>query len=140
MASENTKAEEDRFVDKSRIVRGKRSPEKQKRAVELRQQMTPAEAKLWQYLRRNGCGGLHFRRQQVLDGFIADFYCHSAGLVIELDGGIHEQQVDYDTVRESLLRARGLQILRFPNEQVLSNIETVLATILHTALPPSTDP
>ncbi|WP_292738042.1 DUF559 domain-containing protein [Nostoc sp. JL31] len=64
---------------------------KVQRAKELRQQMTPEEKILWQHLRANRLNGLHFRRQQIINGFIADFYCHSTALVIEVDGKIHEQ-------------------------------------------------
>jgi very-short-patch-repair endonuclease len=62
--------------------------EKLQRAKELRRDMTPAEKILWQELRANKLG-VHFRRQQVIAGFIVDFYCHKAGLVIEVDGDIH---------------------------------------------------
>src|SRR5437868_6953197 len=65
------------------VIVGQRVEEsKVARAKELRREMTPAEKAVWQRLRRNQLGGLHFRRQQVLYGFIADFYCHAAGLVV----------------------------------------------------------
>ena len=77
------------------IVRGQRiEPEKLARAKALRREMTPQEATLWQRLRKNALNGLHFRRQQVVDGFILDFYCHRAALVLEVDGLSHEGQVD----------------------------------------------
>lgn len=63
--------------------------EKLQRAKELRHDMTPAEKTLWQELRGNKLG-VHFRKQQILAGFIIDFYCHKAGLVIELDGVFYE--------------------------------------------------
>ena len=65
--------------------------EKLQRAKELRRDMTPAEKILWQELRGNKLG-VHFRRQQVIAGFIVDFYCHKAGLVVEVDGDIHDLQ------------------------------------------------
>ena len=65
-------------------------PVKLARAKEFRRNMTLAEKILWRQLRRNQLGGYHFRRQQVIDGFIADFYCNAAKLIIEVDGGIHE--------------------------------------------------
>src|SRR3972149_3006786 len=70
--------------------------EKLQRAKELRRDMTPAEKILWQELRANKLG-VHFRRQQVVAGFIVDFYCHKAGLVIEVDGDIHDLQQEEDT-------------------------------------------
>lgn len=81
-------------MEKRGIVVGSIYREKQERARTLRRVMTPAETCLWEQLRGNRCAGLHFRRQQVIDGFIADFYCHDAGLVVEVDGGVHKQQAD----------------------------------------------
>ncbi|MCC5624731.1 endonuclease domain-containing protein [Nostoc sp. CHAB 5715] len=88
---------------------------KVQRAKELRQQMTPEEKILWQHLRANRLNGLHFRRQQIINGFIADFYCHATALVIEVDGKIHEQQAEYDAERDKVLSARGLRLLRIKN-------------------------
>jgi very-short-patch-repair endonuclease len=73
--------------------------------------------------------GLHFRRQQIIDGFIADFYCHAARLVIEVDGEIHQKQAEYDTERDRILLARGLRLLRIRNEEVRQNLDKVLADI-----------
>ena len=58
------------------------------RAKELRRNPTPAERLLWAHLRRNQLGGYHFRRQQVISGFIVDFYCHRAAVAIEIDGAV----------------------------------------------------
>ncbi len=102
---------------------------KVERAKELRRQMTEEEKILWQYLRANRLNGLHFRRQQIIDGFIADFYCHTARLVIEVDGQIHQQQAAYDTERDRALSARGLRLLRIKNEEVRQNLDSVLARI-----------
>ena len=75
------------------IVRGRRVEDaKLRKAKQLRREMTPAEQAIWQRVRKNQLGGLHFRRQQVIRGFIADFYCHTAGLVVEVDGPIHDAQ------------------------------------------------
>ena len=79
------------------------NPEKINRARTLRRNMTPAEKVLWQELRGNKMGP-RFRRQQVIAGFIVDFYCHSAGLVIELDGDIHHEQQEYDAERDKILK------------------------------------
>jgi very-short-patch-repair endonuclease len=91
--------------------------EKLQRARELRRDMTPAEKILWQELRGNKLG-VHFRRQQVIAGFIVDFYCHKAGLVIEVDGDIHDLQQEEDARREKVLREMGLRIVRSGNEEV----------------------
>ena len=113
-----------------RIVEGQRVGDGLKlRAKELRRSTTLAEDRLWQALRRNQLEGLHFRRQQVVDGYIADFYCHAIGLVVELDGEIHAEQQEYDLNRDRTLMARGLHILRFSNRQVMANLDSVLSQI-----------
>lgn len=108
------------------IIGQKVSPEKIKRAKELRQNMTPAEKTLWEHLKAKRFNNLKFRRQQVIEGFIVDFYCHSFGLIIEVDGEVHDKQVEYDIEREKILLAKDLHILRFTNQQVIDNIESVL--------------
>ena len=99
------------------------------RARELRRAMTAAEALLWQQLRGNRLNGLHFRRQQVIDGFIVDFYCHAAALIVEVDGGVHEAQTEYDAARDEILSLRGFRILRVSNEEVEQDRKGVLARI-----------
>ncbi|MBW4610074.1 MAG: endonuclease domain-containing protein [Hassallia sp. WJT32-NPBG1] len=103
---------------------------KQQLAKEFRRQMTPEEKILWQHLRANRLNNLHFRRQQIIDGFLADFYCHAAALVIEVDGKIHEQQVEYDAERDKVLSARGLRLLRIKNEEVRQELDNVLMRIV----------
>jgi very-short-patch-repair endonuclease len=105
-------------------------PEKQRQARQLRRGMTPPEKRLWQSLRANRLGGFHFRRQQIIDGYIVDFYCHAADMVIELDGPIHKGQKVYDQRRQKYLESLGLTVLRFTNQQVMEEIEQVLAEIL----------
>jgi very-short-patch-repair endonuclease len=116
-------------MNKRNIVIGCYGAEKRERAKELRQTMTPPEKILWDSLRTGQLAGLHFRRQQILDGFIVDFYCHKAGVVIELDGPIHQQQEDYDREREKIIAARELKILRFSNERIENDLNSVLAEI-----------
>src|SRR4051794_13376035 len=94
------------------------TPEKRALAKQLRRGMTGAEKRLWQQLRANRFHGLQFRRQQVIDGFIADFYCHALKLVIEVDGPIHEHQIEYDQERDYVITGRGLTILRVTNDEV----------------------
>ena len=100
------------------IVRGQRvDPEQIGRARELRKNQTPEEKILWQELRR-GRSGVQFRRQQIIAGYIADFYCHSAALVVELDGSGHLQQPGYDRLREHALAKLGIRTLRFTNQEL----------------------
>src|SRR5215213_9789700 len=103
------------------IIPGQRvTKEKLQRARELRRDMTPAEKFLWNELRANKLG-IHFRRQQVIAGFIVDFYCHKAALVIEVDGDIHDLQQEEDAERENALRKMGLKVVRFRNDEILKN-------------------
>lgn len=112
------------------IVIGQRvTSEKAARARELRREMTEEERILWQRLRKNRLEGWHFRRQQVVAGFIVDFYCHAAALVIELDGAVHASQAEADAERDQVLGDLGLRVLRFQNRQVNENLEDVLNTI-----------
>jgi len=111
------------------IIPGQRvTKEKLQRARELRHDMTPAEKILWQELRANKLG-VHFRRQQVIAGFIVDFYCHMAALVIELDGDIHDFQPEEDTRRDKVLSEMGLRIVRFENEEVVMDLSAVVGKI-----------
>jgi len=112
-----------------KIVRAYRTPEKQALAVKMRQDMTPSEARLWECLRANRLGGLSFRRQQVIGGFIADFYCRSVRLVIERDGEVHAHQANYDRERDRIIAAYNLRILRFSNDAITHNLSAVLTEI-----------
>ena len=123
----------DQEKTKQTIITGQRPAEKLPLAQQMRRLPTPAEAKLWTHLRAGRLRGLHFRRQQVIDGFIADFYCHAAGLVIELDGAVHQQQTDYDAERTRILEERGLHILRFANSKVEKDCPSVLREIAENA-------
>lgn len=81
--------------------------------------MTLAEKCFWNGVKTDKFMGLHFRRQQVIHGFIADFYCEELNLVVEVDGGVHEQQKDYDKLRTKIIKQYGLKIIRFSNEEVI---------------------
>ncbi|MBT5468085.1 endonuclease domain-containing protein [Candidatus Peregrinibacteria bacterium] len=98
-------------------------------AKKLRKNMTEAEIVLWNALRARRCHRLKFRRQVPIAWYIVDFLCMEKSLVIEVDGGIHDDQKQYDKEREEDLHARGYTILRFTNEQVLHNLRDVLHTI-----------
>ena len=102
--------------------------EKLQRVRELRSGMTPAEKILWQELRGNKLG-VHFRRQQVIAGFIVDFYCHKVGLIIEVDGSIHEKQVEADAKRDRVIISMGLRVVRFWNWEVERDLFGVLRRI-----------
>lgn len=111
------------------IIPGQRvSKKKLQRSRELRREMTPVEKLLWKELRANKLG-VHFRRQQIISGFIIDFYCHKADLVVEVDGDIHDLQQEEDVRREKALGELGLTIVRFRNEDVRKDLPTVLARI-----------
>ncbi len=74
--------------------------------------------------------GFHFHRQQVIDRFIVDFYCHQADLVVEVDGGVHLAQEEYDRARDEALTAHGLRVLRFTNDEIAQHMDLVLSAIL----------
>lgn len=99
-------------------------------ARQMRTEPTLAENLLWQKLRNKQLLGFKFRRQQVIDRFIVDFYCHEIKLVIEVDGEIHNYTQKEDAIRQEFLESLGLQVIRFKNEDVFLNIEGVLETIL----------
>jgi very-short-patch-repair endonuclease len=99
-------------------------------AKRLRKNLTPAEQKLWQELRAGRLAGLKFRRQHPVGRFILDFYCPEYKLVIEVDGKIHENQIEYDAARTAQLELHGYKVLRFENDVVIHQTETVLAEIL----------
>jgi very-short-patch-repair endonuclease len=111
------------------IITGQKvAKEKLQRAKELRREMTPAEKLLWQELRANKLG-VHFRRQQVIQGFIVDFYCHKSALVVEVDGDIHDLQKEEDERREKVLSEMGLRIVRFRNDEVMRGLSAVVGKI-----------
>ena len=101
------------------------------KAKSLRKNMTRAEKHLWKHLKSKKFLGYKFRRQHPLHLFIVDFYCHKLGLIIEVDGGYHNQtlQQKMDEQRTLLLKFQSLTLLRFSNEQVLLSTETVLQQI-----------
>jgi very-short-patch-repair endonuclease len=102
-------------------------------ARKLRKEMTNSETFLWSKIRLKQLAGVQFYRQRVIDKYIVDFYCPRAKMVIEVDGGQHylEKTIEYDGNRDETLRKLGLTILRFNNNDVLSNIEGVIETILY---------
>ena len=90
--------------------------------------MTSTERNLWKALRRNAVDAFHFRRQQVIEGYVVDFYCDAAKLAIELDGGVHEEQWQHDETRDKAISNCGVRVLRISNEAMLDS-EAVIAHI-----------
>ena len=113
---------------RSVLDRAGADPAKIEKARAMRREMTPAEARLWSALRRSTLG-VRVRRQHIVRGWIVDFYIHAAQLVIEVDGDIHDLQVDEDHRRDESLRAEGLHVLRVRNDDVLHRLPGVLALI-----------
>jgi very-short-patch-repair endonuclease len=101
-------------------------------AREMRRKMTDAEALVWKLVRNRRIAGAKFRRQHPIGRYILDFYCDEKKLAIELDGGQHMEAVDYDELRDVWLRAQGIKVLRFWNNQVLMETEAVMEAIYRT--------
>ena len=95
----------------------------------MRKSPTHAELLMWRELREGQLRGYKFRRQHIIKTFIIDFYCPEAKLVIEIDGSVHRNQVEYDQIRENDLNEMGYEVLRFRNEEVVNEINLVLESI-----------
>ncbi len=111
-------------------------PETFEAAKILRKKMTPAEKLLWEKLKNKQLNNLKFRRQHPIHFYIADFYCHEKKLVVELDGKIHlkiEKQ-EWDTNRTAIMNDFDIKVIRFKNEEVMSNVDHVLAEIARNCL------
>jgi very-short-patch-repair endonuclease len=104
-------------------------------AKRLRTNATAPETLLWSALRGRNLGGLKFRRQHPIEPYIADFYCHAARLVIELDGRSHDNRSEFDEQRSKSFGELGLMTLRISNDDVLNNLDGVLEFIAQAALP-----
>ena len=111
-------------------------------ARRLRRDQTDAERKLWFRLRDRRLNGMKFRRQMPIKSYVVDFCCESAHLIVELDGGQHVERRDLDVRRTAELEAHGYMVLRFCNNDVLSNIDGVLESIvaIATHVPPHPNP
>ena len=92
----------------------------------MRRNMTLAERCFWNAVRANKFMGYQFRRQQIIHGFIADFYCNDLNLVVEIDGGVHELQKDYDKLRDYIINQHGIKVIRFSNEDVINHGDQVM--------------
>lgn len=116
-------------------------PKIKENARSLRREMTDAEQLLWRYLRMKQLHGGRFRRQHPCGHYILDFACLEIKLAIELDGGQHSERTNEDAQRTAWLELQGWKVLRFWNNEVLEEIEAVLAVISrgcdpHPNLPP----
>ncbi len=118
-----------------KYVRGV-SPELRQAANSLRERMTPAERTLWEALRERKLGGLKFRAQHPVGQFVLDFYCPARKLAVELDGSSHDNRAEGDAARTAQLSAYGYRVLRFQNEEVLTDLASVTARILNAASKP----
>jgi very-short-patch-repair endonuclease len=102
------------------------------RAKDLHRNMTPVEAKLWARLRAHRMANVHFRNQHAIGNYIVDFYAPRKKLIIELDGSQHLELEEYDTERTEFLKSKGYKVLRFWNNDVMNNIDSVLNVIWDT--------
>lgn len=107
------------------------NPKLKEFARQLRNNSTKAEIKLWGYLRDKQMRGCDFHRQKPIDNFIVDFFCNKLKLAIELDGYTHnfEEVVNKDKSKEEKLKEMGITVLRFHDEDVMKNIDSVLRKI-----------
>lgn len=98
-------------------------------ARQLRMEQTPAEEKVWAVLRNKQFMGLKFRRQHVVEGFVVDFYCPEHKLAIEIDGGIHDRQKDYDELRQQEIESKFNTVIRIKNEEIDDDCKILLQRI-----------
>ncbi|TBR15063.1 endonuclease domain-containing protein [Rugosibacter aromaticivorans] len=105
-------------------------------AKHLRHRMTESETRLWRHLRAHRLNGEKFRRQQPMGSYVVDFVHFGARLIVEADGGQHND-APRDESRDTWLRAQGFKVLRFWNNEIMNNLEGVLETIMAAVtLPP----
>ena len=97
-------------------------------ACALRENMTKAEKHLWERLNKNQLG-VRFKAQHPIDIFVVDFFCFKYNLIVEVDGGIHLSQHEYDENRTAELERLGLRVIRFTNDEVLSDVDRVVEEI-----------
>lgn len=95
-------------------------------AREFRKKLTRSEKIMWNVLRRNNFLGLGFRRQHVIEGFIVDFYCCKLKLAVEIDGSVHQYQLDDDLERQKIIQNKGIKFFIVKSEDVEHNVEGVL--------------
>ena len=99
---------------------------------EMRKRQTPAEEFFWELVRDRRFCRLKFRRQHPLGSFVADFYCPELRLVVELDGGVHQNQKGRDQARDQAIYQRGVRVLRIKNADILEHPEEALENLRST--------
>jgi very-short-patch-repair endonuclease len=99
------------------------------RARTLRQTETPPEQLLWLALRNEQIGGMKFRHQHPIGPYVADFFCHSAKLIVEVDGMSHDDKMHQDSEKTKYLEQQGLRVLRVTNEDVMRDLDAVTREI-----------
>jgi very-short-patch-repair endonuclease len=99
------------------------------RARALRRESTPPEQLLWLALRNGQIGGMKFRRQHPIGPYVVDFYCHGAGLVVEVDGLSHDDKLRQDKQRSAYIDGQGLRVLRVTNNDVMRDLDAVTREI-----------
>ena len=99
-------------------------------ARKLRKRQTGPESKLWQAIRNGRLAGIKFRRQHPIEAYIVDFYCDEQRLIVELDGNSHAERATYDRKRQNELEAMRYRVFRVDNDEVLRDLDSVLAGIL----------
>ena len=105
------------------------NPKTMRQAVKLRKELTPAEKKLWAYLRGDKLNGVNFRRQHAIGNFIPDFVSIKRRLIIELDGSQHLEQAEYDIERSKYFESLGYKVVRFWTNQVENDLNGVIRAI-----------
>ncbi|MBU1425374.1 MAG: endonuclease domain-containing protein [Gammaproteobacteria bacterium] len=109
-------------------------------AKALRSNQTEAELRLWYHLRAHRFMDLKFKRQKPIGSYIVDFVCVERMLIVELDGGQHSEQIEYDQRRDDWLRSQGYTVLRFWNNDVMQQLDGVLEQIRLTVIPEPSPP
>jgi very-short-patch-repair endonuclease len=105
------------------------TPKGYENARRLRKTQTPAERRLWAYLRSDQLNGVNFRRQHAIGHYVVDFCAVKSRLIIELDGSQHLEQAEYDAERTKSLEEQGYKVIRFWNDQVMNELDGVITAI-----------
>ncbi len=120
---------------RSQVVRGPSSARHlTMMARQLRRNPTQAEWLFWNHVRRRQAEGLRFRRQSIVGGYIADFYCAELRLVVELDGSVHDRQQEADRQRDRTMAWLGVRVVRVRNDEVLMDVAGTVERIVREAL------
>lgn len=115
------------------VKRNPTAPEKIAMARQFRKEPTPKEDEVWQWIRNRQICHLKWRRQQIISGYIADFYCDEIHTVLEIDGSVHDDpdQIKYDKVREERFKQRGIKTIRIKNEDCTQdNIRKIIEGLI----------